>query len=731
MIAALAGCGGLAKSVAGPVGTIVLKSLPTSIQEGATLDVTATARASTGQPVAAAPLQAFVDGRAWGAPEATNAQGQAVLPLPLPSTGDQRIQVATRPHATDWIWGAGQSPLGPRYFVIRFHLNTRLLGSGAALLAETATLDIACDRGFYAYLNGHAVANAGDVQAPGVQRVTGLAPDLQAGTNVLAVTAWSGAHSGLAARLTISTLHGSQSVRTDDRWMVFRTPPTAWPEPDAAVHGDPVRVIAPAGGGPWMTRTGVAGSGLGLQPLFVGQRLPKGWVASPPTTIRVTPRSLTAAAAPRDLVGIEYETWFTPLNMQWQSAEAVPLLGRYQSSDALVTQQQALWLDRAGVNFILIDWTNNLWGKTSWSQRSANIRQLVDGTTALLNTYARMRSEGLPTPQVALLLGLNNGVSTTTTALSEEMTWIEDQYVRNPRYQGLWVHYLGKPLIVIFNGAGPAAAAGQPPIPTSQFTVRWMASQLQSNGLQRAGYWSWMDGSVHPVLTTYRGQPEALTVTPAFFGAGGWTGPQAMGRLGGTTYLREFAEALRDHPRFLLINQFNEFAGEPPSATVHVDTYTESLSDDIEPTSLTDCGYVSCGGWGFYYLNLTRALIGLYRHPNPQSTVLAVGSPLQGSAVCGNTLGVDWTALGAKPKGYEVRVDGRTVARNLLHSPYTLSLAHLRPGAHVLTVVATGAATRYPLSRTSFGPLMSRSVPVRVSHSFTYARTCPQGAASS
>ena len=50
--------------------------------------------------------------------------------------------------------------------------------------------------------------------------------------------------------------------------------------------------------------------------------------------------------------------------------------------------------------------------------------------------------------------------------------------------------------------------------------------------LQR-GYWSWMDGSLHPVPTFFNGSSEALTVTPAFFGPGGWLAADAYPRLTG------------------------------------------------------------------------------------------------------------------------------------------------------------------------------------------------------
>jgi hypothetical protein len=72
-------------------------------------------------------------------------------------------------------------------------------------------------------------------------------------------------------------------------------------------------------------------------------------------------------------------------------------------------QIHALWLVQAGVDFIMVDWTNNLWNKAHWADRGVNIQQLVNATTATLEVYKAMRAQGLPTPNVNIFLGLDNG----------------------------------------------------------------------------------------------------------------------------------------------------------------------------------------------------------------------------------------------------------------------------------------------------------------------------------
>ncbi|MHB1767190.1 MAG: hypothetical protein ACYCUV_04985, partial [Phycisphaerae bacterium] len=172
----------------------------------------------------------------------------------------------------------------------------------------------------------------------------------------------------------------------------------------------------------------------------VGQPLPVGSPASNIVEVHVLARKFVKTHVRRHLIGIEYEPWFTPLEMTWTTAEAIPLLGKYDSANSSVIRQHALWLDKMGINYILVDWTGNVFGKTDWSQRPQRQRQIIHATTVLLKTYAVMRREGIPTPEVALLLGLDNGPSTmaTTRAINEEMAWTDKHYIKNPQGTDRW-----------------------------------------------------------------------------------------------------------------------------------------------------------------------------------------------------------------------------------------------------------------------------------------------------
>lgn len=60
-----------------------------------------------------------------------------------------------------------------------------------------------------------------------------------------------------------------------------------------------------------------------------------------------------------------------------------------------------------------------------------------------------------------------------------------------------WLMVDGKPLLIVFDGAN--LHAKESPLVAPQFSVRWMASQLQVGNIP-SGYWSWMDVSAAAAL---------------------------------------------------------------------------------------------------------------------------------------------------------------------------------------------------------------------------------------
>jgi hypothetical protein len=707
----------------------------TSIGMGRTVVLTAVATDSHGRPVSGASLYPIVNGRRWGSTEITDASGRAQFLLPLPNPGPASIRVLWNPPipAVDWIW-ANET----RDNQVVWFQKTFILHDAGNLTAE---LNLAADDTYDAFLNGHFVGHGSDFHKAG--RFAGLGGWLVPGTNVLSVECHnSTGPAGLLARLDVARSRFARgprprrpgraqtmtetsdpvlSLKSDATWRVFADRPDGWPAAARASQSAPATVVCRLGKGAW--GTGIEGwTGLHTLKAFqIGQpagrllEAPGRWwaytpagvvLASDAATVRVVRRTIRPARHdPEHLVGMEWEPWFTPKNADWGTAESVPVFGYYDSFNPDVARQQAIWMTEAGIDLLFVDWTNNLWDKKHWNEHGPYVDDLIRGTQTMLDACLRLRREGFPALRMALLLGLDNGPQTTMTALNEEMAFVYDRWIRNPKYRDMFQSYEGKPLIIPFNGGGPNIRKGQEPADETQFTVRWMTSQLQYGNLAREGYWSWMDGCLHPIPTFHDGKCEALTVTPSFFASGGWTYPPAYGRKNGWTYLESFRTAFPLKPRFLIVNQWNEFAGQPdgggygPKKDQFVDCYTMELSDDIEPTSLRSIAYRPGGGWGYYYYNLTRALIAIYRGQAPETTLIAIGAPLDGAAVTGSSLKVTWTTVGRKPRGVTLLVDGRVRAKSLAGGSYELSLAGLSDGAHTLTLRAEGATTRFALSR--------------------------------
>ena len=192
-----------------------------------------------------------------------------------------------------------------------------------------------------------------------------------------------------------------------------------------------------------------------------------------------------------------------------------------------------------------------------------------------------------------------------------------------------------------------------------------------------------MDGSLRQPFTFLQGKPEVVTVLDGllrFREAGRHHG---HGRRGGWTYVESFKTALKYDPRFLQLHQFQEFTGAPEgSQPFYGDSYSVELSDDIEPVSLTTPAYRGDGGWGFHFLNLTRALVDLYRQKVPETTVLAIaqaGSKGRWSPADMLTVRMD-VARQDRREASVMALNGKPVARALTGTEATIDLSGCRRG---------------------------------------------------
>jgi hypothetical protein len=479
--------------------------------------------------------------------------------------------------------------------------------------------------------------------------------------------------------------------------------------------------------------------------LMVGSFIPDTGILSQELTVAVEKRTMPVAQNDGHLFCVQWEPWFTDGPRSWNGSEAVPVIGFYDSYNEDAIRQHVLWFMDLGVHFIMPDWSNHIWGKKHWNEIGDGARAIVHATTCFLEVLAKMREEGIDVPKVALMPGLSNGPPATMVALNEQLEWIYQNYVLNPRFKGLFQDYEGKPLMIILDtGAlgskkGTAKSAftvpffemtlalkeheldafrkAQGPIDDSHFTIRYMSSQNQLTRHHELGHWSWMDGQLEPLVTYLNGEPEAITVTPAFFGPMGWTAPDAYGRRGGTTYLESFKYALKAKPKVIFLHQFNEFAGQGEghgygkNHDIYLDEHSMEFSDDFEPVSLTASGSRdSTGGWGFYYLNITRALMDIFNNKDKNSTIMAALV----TNIQDESIKVNWFVVGEMPKSYTVAVDEKALIENTPEMSCEIPVEGLLPGIHTITITANDVHTYYGLSKTEFDEIPEEPLPVIV-----------------
>ena len=471
-----------------------------------------------------------------------------------------------------------------------------------------------------------------------------------------------------------------------------------------------------------------------------------------PSGAPANPAILEATKYPGTLIGLQYETWFTPGNAgSWETAEALPVLGKYSSFDATVMRKHEAWFEDLSINWLLLDWSNMLWMKPEWEKHQGASHELEKSTALLFNTYGQLEKEGKHPPKLVIMVSLQNGplVPRAVERLNGILAWAKKNFLANPEYKDLWLYYHGKPLLtILLFTADPCGDSKKliaaTPLQTQDWTVRWMGSELQNNHAERCGMWSWMDGPIRQIVTRSGGAAEETVVTPASFTfpGKGWRHPSAIGRDHGSPYLQSWKVAFESKPKFIQIHQWNEFAGAKegqgfPSdywgassdanaagqrpSEVYGDEYNLELSDDIEPVQMDKCAYRGCGGWGYYYMNLTKAILSPYRGTTPDINVMTLSGPNQAAVVHEGTLPLTWEILGKQPTSFTVQLDGKVVGEHVHGQSYPLSLTGIAEGKHRVTVVADEAHTYFSLSPAALASRSSKPLPVTSTIDFTYS----------
>jgi hypothetical protein len=354
------------------------------------------------------------------------------------------------------------------------------------------------------------------------------------------------------------------------------------------------------------------------------------------------------------VVVMEYEAWFGPNAVTFQGTAAMPLLqsadmkavgGGYDSADPAVIKTHLAWFEYMRVDAALIEVTNNvscIFDSETFVKKHvpnctpafrSSMQTIRDNTG---NTYPAWTNLHTKLKLIPLLGGIDEDVLIRDvdgkTAFEKEIEYFGALMEKYPERT---VIYEGKPLMVIFVGAGQDPdRADNPewfqirtflrahPEIAKKYTFKEMAGYLDSQPYlwktqetptgpveinPSYGFWSWVDRfnttctvqpycpyfPVYNVVSDKTGsRVENVTVSIATAGQNGWGCPNQNSlpycpddglRYGPdksyVTFDSYMDYAAQLDPIFLFIHQFNEF-GQPDEG------FDANTDDDIEPANL-------------------------------------------------------------------------------------------------------------------------------------------------
>lgn len=302
-------------------------------------------------------------------------------------------------------------------------------------------------------------------------------------------------------------------------------------------------------------------------------------------------------------VGIAYSLMID--RDMWADADntwGTPLVGKYDSRDRRVIRQHAQWLADAGVDFIWLDWSNNVIYDPDKLWNGGKQDLIEDATAILFDEYYKMSKEGLSHPRISIFIGVTGAKEAVSDGrLQKKADQVWNMYANNQKYKDLIQLYKGKPLLVVYVDTPSPWRDGTPEWNDDRFTVRWMTGFVSEqewlrteDRVSKYGYWSWEDRG-EQTYTICDGQPESMVVCAA-------TRPQfepgesgyipAVGRLNGETFRKQFARAREIGTHFAMVVSWNEWTClEQLNAEVSKDlepsveygyTYLEILKEEIQ-----------------------------------------------------------------------------------------------------------------------------------------------------
>lgn len=261
-----------------------------------------------------------------------------------------------------------------------------------------------------------------------------------------------------------------------------------------------------------------------------------------------------------------------------------PAQGYYRSTDTDAIRNNMRLLYKAGVDFLILDYTYAGAGYKPGTAEWANY--IKKPMTALLDTIMQMRAEGEGTPYVVMWMSDDSLFDS-----------IYEAFYGVEKWQDCFVIWNGKPFVMRWT-------ADESCLETEKFTVRGMYGL---RGQAAPGQWTYLEVSNKNTVSYMGERPEhvsaAVATQETYMSL-----PTAHGRNGGVFWYSQWLNAFKVHPKIVSVTWWNEWTAQlyyvDGVGYIFTDNFNQEYSRDIEPMK---------GGHGDQYYRWLCEYIRAYR----------------------------------------------------------------------------------------------------------------------
>jgi hypothetical protein len=367
------------------------------------------------------------------------------------------------------------------------------------------------------------------------------------------------------------------------------------------------------------------------------------------------------------IVVMEYEAWFGPNAVTFQTSAAMPLLqsadmqsvgGGYDSSDPAVIKQHVAWMESLGIDAVIADLTNNV---SCIFDSEQFVEKYVPNCTPSFRTYNQNIRDntgnlfpawtnlGTPLKLIPQLGGIDQNVMFPDvdgkTALEKEINYFAALLQKYPERQ---VIYQGKPLMLIFLGAAQDPNTADNPLwfqirqflnrhpeIDSKYNFKLIAGYLDSQPdlwlnpgtadgpvevNPQYGFWSWVDRlntsctlplcPYYPSYNRAGSRVENFTASIATAGQNGWGCPASPSHP--LPYCPDDALRFGEDGFYSTLNAFLKYARQLDPIFLIIHQFNEFVPPDEGWNANTDDDIEPANLWGAGALEEVSEQIRIY-----------------------------------------------------------------------------------------------------------------------